>query len=302
MNLSHSSYKWMLLTVILFLFCLPCQAAGLKVANILGSNMVLQQQMPVRIWGWAATGDEVTVEFAGQHKTIKAGENGAWKLELDPMPASAEPRTLKISAKGDVKPIELTNVLVGEVWVCSGQSNMGVDMHTLRAKAPADFTEALPNIRCCTTPFLGAYSPQADLIVQPGANLVQWNACETEMIPYVSATAFYFARELYRHLKVPVGIVVASIGGTPVEAWAPRSAFEKDNQTCEVLQQWEKQLTDAFPDGKENFDKYQKEWLERARIYSLPTGPYGQWLQKVREASDRQNISSQACGSASRSQ
>lgn len=257
--------------------------AELRLPLIFTSHMVLQQQLPVRVRGWANPGDEISVDFAGQHKTAKVNEKGLWKLELDPLPASAESRTLKVSAKAEGKTIELTDVLVGEVWVCSGQSNMGYAMDTYRKADPAAFTEALPNIRSCTVPFRGAYQPQSDYVVPPDANAIQWVACEKERIPYLSATAFYFGRELQRHLKVPVGLIVAALGGTPVECWTPRSAFDADDQTRAVLARWEKQL-DAYPEGREKFEKHQQEWLQKVRDYAAPTSPYGQWWKKVVEA------------------
>jgi sialate O-acetylesterase len=117
-------------------------------------------------------------------------------------------------------------VLVGEVWVCSGQSNMGYAMDTYKRADPSAFTEAMPHIRSCTVPYRGASRPQTDFILSADANAIQWVACDLERIRYLSATAFYFGRELHRHLKVPVGLVVAALGGATVESWAPRSAFE----------------------------------------------------------------------------
>jgi sialate O-acetylesterase len=261
---------------------LAAHAAGeLRLASVLGSNMVLQQQMPARVWGWSAPGDEVSVEFAGQKKAATADAKGAWKVLLDPMPASDQPRTLRVSSKADAKGLELANVLVGEVWVCSGQSNMGGAMDSYKANDPAAFAEPLPAIRYCTTPYRGDYDPQADYARAPGARPVQWKTCDPENIRFVSATAFYFGRELHRHLKVPVGLVVAALGGTPIEAWSPRPAFEVNDETRAVLTDWEKRLVAAWPDAKENFQQRQNDWLKLTEEYASPTGPYGKWWASV---------------------
>ena len=249
--------------------------AELRLPSILGSNMVLQQQLPVRIWGWANPGKEVSVDFAGQHKTTKADEKGAWKLELDAMPASAESRTLKVSAKGEGKTVELTNVLVGEVWICSGQSNMAMGFGKLKSRFAADFTESFPTMRVTTLPLLAAYRPKEDFPA------LSWVICDTNRIGQMSAVAFYFGRDLQRHLKVPIGLIVASVGGTPIEPWTPRSCFEADTETKPVLDTWEQEL-DAIPGVRDGFDEAHKNWLKTCQDYA--TGPYAQWKKASDEA------------------
>ncbi len=259
----------------LFALISSAQAAELRLAGIYGPNMVLQQQLPARVHGWANPGDEVSVDFAGQHKTATADAQGTWKLELDAMPASSDARTLKVSSKGDTKGIELANVLVGEVWVCSGQSNMGGAMSSLRAGAPADFAEAFPNIRYCTVPLLGAYRPKEDVAS------IQWRACDLANIDFVSAPAFYFARDLYRHLKVPIGLIVSANGGTAVECWLPRAAFDVDDETRAVLAQWEKQL-DAVPDARDKYDEYYQKGVKANQDYYYKS--YLPWTKEVEAA------------------
>jgi len=250
-------------------------AAELRLAAIYGPNMVLQQQLPARIHGWANPGDEVSVDFAGQHKTAKADDQGAWKLELDAMPASSEARTLKVSSKGNAKTIEVTNVLVGEVWVCSGQSNMAAPMGSLRSIVPADFTEAFPAIRFCTIALVGAYRPKDDVAS------VQWKPCDNSNMDYFSAVAFYFARDLYRHMKVPIGLIVSTNGGTAVECWLPRAAFDVDAETRGVLAQWEKQL-DAVPDSREKYDEYYQKGVQGNLDYYYKT--YVPWTKEAEAA------------------
>lgn len=250
-------------------------AADLAVGGVFGSNMVLQQQRPARIHGVSAAGDEVTVAFAGQRKTATADAKGAWKLELDAMPASAEGRTLTVTSKAGGKPVELTNVLVGEVWVCSGQSNMGGAMSSLKPVFPADFTEAFPNIRFCSVPLRGAYQPKEDLAPLP------WRDCAIANIDYCSAPAFYFGRDLYRRLNVPIGLIVSSNGGTAVECWLPKAAFNVDDETRAVLAKWESQL-DAVPNSRETYDERFVQFMQACQDYYVKI--YLPWTKEVAAA------------------
>ena len=112
--------KITLVLLALFWACLSSHA-DVKLPNVIGSNMVLQRDMPVPIWGWADKGEKVTVTFAGQKRSAVAGKNGEWMVRLDKLKASSKPATLTVKGNNEVK---LENVLVGEVWICSGQSNM----------------------------------------------------------------------------------------------------------------------------------------------------------------------------------
>ncbi|MCY2990169.1 MAG: sialate O-acetylesterase, partial [Planctomycetota bacterium] len=117
-----------LLTILLLVPLAECHAAELKLAALFGDHMVLQRDRPVPVWGWAKPGEEVTVEFAGQKKTAKAAADGKWTVRLDPLKASAEPRELVVQSQIHHLKSRTTDVLVGDVWLCSGQSNMGMNV------------------------------------------------------------------------------------------------------------------------------------------------------------------------------
>ena len=200
---------------------LPQEAAAqLSTPPVISSDMVLQQGREVPVWGKAAPGERVTVSFGGQKAKAKAAADSTWSVTLKPMQADATPRTLTI--KGRKETIELTNVVVGEVWIAAGQSNMQYAMRRQKGFVP---------------PANGVDSAQAEL-QQPANPMIRvyvsarrgqkpWAVAGPESLPQVSAVGYYFARSLQRSLGVPVGIVTAALGGTLIESWTPRQAYEQ---------------------------------------------------------------------------
>ncbi|MDZ4401475.1 sialate O-acetylesterase [Prosthecobacter sp.] len=192
--------------------------AELKLPAIIGDNMVLQQKQTNPLWGWDTPGTEVTVKFGDQSKSAKAGADGKWTVKLDPVPANAKPAT--ISIKGSSAK-ELKNVLVGEVWICSGQSNM---QWSVQSSWDADLeiaTAKYPNIRLITVPNLGTQEPQQDF---KGA----WAECSPQNVGGFSAVGFFYGRVLHNMLDVPVGLINNAWGGSAAEAWVNRGELEKD--------------------------------------------------------------------------
>ncbi len=194
--------------------------AELKLPAVFGDHMVLQQQQANSVWGWDAPGTKVTVSFAGQKYSATAAADGKWTVKLAPLPANATPQSLTVV--GTTKR-EIQDVLVGEVWLCSGQSNMemGVGMvdHGTQEIAAADF----PDIRLMMVPNLWKPQPLADM----GGT---WKVCTPENIAAggwsgFSAAGYFFGRELHRKLKVPVGLIDADWGGTRIESWTPPEGF-----------------------------------------------------------------------------
>lgn len=209
-------------------------AAALRLADPFGDDMVLQRDMPVPVWGLAAPGDRVEVAFAGQTRTATADAQGRWKVELAPLAASSENRTLTILDGG--RRAEVRNVLVGEVWICSGQSNMEMGvMKAANAKAEiaaADF----PAIRLRVTSKTTAPFPVTRLQAGP------WRACSPASLMQgtwggFSATAYYFGREVHRELKVPVGLIQSAWGGTYIEPWITPEGF-RGNPQLKAQSQW----------------------------------------------------------------
>ena len=192
--------------------------AEIKLPAIIGDNMVLQQKQANPIWGWDTPGTEVTVTFAGQTKTAKAGADGKWTVKLDAVPANAQPATIGIKGTNTR---ELKNVLVGEVWICSGQSNM---QWSVNASWDADLeiaTAKYPNIRLISVPQVGTQEPQQDF-------KGQWVECSPQTVGPFSAVGYFYGRVLHRMLDVPVGLINNAWGGSAAEAWVRRDELEKD--------------------------------------------------------------------------
>jgi sialate O-acetylesterase len=185
-------------------------------SELFTDHMVLQRDMPVPVWGEVKPGEEVTVEFAGQKKSAKADASGKWMVKLDPLAASSEPREMIVrSADQNWK---ITDVLVGEVWIASGQSNMGYSVNGV-TNALAEIAAAdVPGVRVFTVPNKGS------LTLKPAVSGA-WQVCSPETAGHFTAVGYFFARDLFQKLGVPVGIVHSSFGGTPAEAWTSREGL-----------------------------------------------------------------------------
>lgn len=190
-------------------------AEGLALPAVFGDHMVLQRDKPVPVWGTAPAGAEVTVAFAGQEKRAAAGADGRWLVRLDPLPATATPARLTVTSRDESRTIE--DVLVGEVWLGSGQSNMAMTVNRSRDFDAERKRADLPLVRMFRESSGGAPAPQFR-----GAG--GWQVCTPETVGGFSATLYFFGRELHAALGVPVGLVNSSVGGTPIESWIDREA------------------------------------------------------------------------------
>jgi sialate O-acetylesterase len=211
--------------------------AELKLPAIIGDNMVLQQKQTNPIWGWDAPGTVVTVKLGTQTVTGKADAKGKWSVKLDPVPASAKPATMSI--KGTTAR-ELQNILVGEVWVCSGQSNMGF---TVSSSLDADLEIAMakyPNIRLISVPQVGTQEIKDDFEGQ-------WEPCSPQNVGAFSAVGFFFGRILHEALDVPVGLIDNAWGGSAAEAWVRRDVLEKDKRFADLMAKWKKTEAESTP-------------------------------------------------------
>ncbi len=184
--------------------------ADVKLPNVLGSHMVLQRDMPVPVWGWADAGEEVTVEFAGQKETATADDKGRWKVVLKAMKANDQPQDLTVTGKGSK--VKLEDVLVGEVWVGSGQSNMEWSVQGSKNSKQAIENADQPKIRLFNIPHTESNSPSKDV-------KAKWQVCTPKTIPQFSGVLYFFALDLQKELNVPVGLVHSSWGGSAIEPW-----------------------------------------------------------------------------------
>jgi len=191
----------------------PAAVAAPRLPGFFTDNMVLQRDKPVPIWGWADPGETVTVEFAGQKHPATADEHGRWTVTLDPMEASSEGRTLAVGEN-----IKLANVLVGDVWLCSGQSNMAMTAGGVRNAKDELASATLPLIRHVKFANVTAGSPRDDI-------RAPWVVCSPNTARGFTAVGFFFARKLHEELKVPIGLINSSWGGTMIEPWTAPEGF-----------------------------------------------------------------------------
>jgi sialate O-acetylesterase len=202
--------------------------AELRLPAIIGDNMVLQQKQTNPVWGWDAPGSKVTVKFAGQSKSGECDAKGRWTVKLDPVPANTRPQSMTI--EGSSKR-ELKNILVGEVWLCSGQSNMGFNVGNAWDADLEIATAKHPLIRLISVPQAGTQEIQDDF-------KGQWEPCSPANAGQFTAVGFFFGRLLHEMLGVPVGLIDNAWGGSACEAWVRREVLEKDARFAELIARW----------------------------------------------------------------
>ena len=207
-----------LVTLLFVLLSFASVKAEVRLARIFSSNMVLQQGLENPVWGWAGKHEKITVLFAGNVIETKASRDGSWKVKLPPMEYGG-PYTLIVEGDNEIK---LTNIQIGEVWVCSGQSNMEftVDRAVNSEKEIADAN--YPKIRMFTVPKTTATQPADDL--EGGS----WEVCSPATVAHFSAVGYFFARSLFRDLDVAVGMIHTSWGGTVAETWMSPEMMKKE--------------------------------------------------------------------------
>lgn len=245
--------------------------AAVQPAGIFTSYAVLQQNEPVRIWGVAAPGEKVSVEFSGQTKNEVADEHGKWMVTLDPIKACSEGRTMIFRGSLSDRPVELSNIVVGEVWFAGGQSNMQTTMGYYKKTTQDDINSANdPLLRMVTIPER-YYEGQNNKIPQ-------WRDSNPVKVAEFSASAYYFAKNLRAQLNVPVGIISCSVGGTPAEAWMDREVMASNPDIKPTLDAYDRQYKKAFSNETayleyvKGYDREVSEWYRR-RAAGEPPGP-----------------------------
>ena len=184
--------------------------ADVRLPRIFTDNMMVQRNQPVRVWGWAAAGEAVTVSFAGKTAATQAGEDGQWAVEL---PANKSGENLELTVQGKNR-LTLKNVVLGDIWVCSGQSNMEMDLGQCLG-VPDDIKAAdFPKIRRIKFNHAQSGQPEAD-----APTATPWQVCSPATVSGFTAAGFYFAREVHQKTGVPIGIVDSNWGGTRIEPW-----------------------------------------------------------------------------------
>jgi sialate O-acetylesterase len=218
----------------------PFVRADVKPHALISENMVLQQGMKVPIWGTADDGEAVTVRFQGQEMHATA-EHGKWRVDLAELKAGG-PFEMTIAGKNT---IHFKNVLVGEVWVCSGQSNMEWPVWLTADADKAIAAAKNPMIRLLTVPKNPSSVPQHDLAAK-------WDECTPETVRNFSAVGYYFGRDLNSAMRVPVGLIHTSWGGTPAESWTSKPALEAEPSLKYLIDKQTHALS-TYPDDIERY-------------------------------------------------
>jgi len=253
----------------------PAISEGLCVSNVFQTNMVIQRDKPVIVWGWAAPGQEVVVEFGGHKAGTTAGNNRSWRVSLPAMPANATSQTMTI--KGADRTLQLTNILIGDVWVLGGQSNMEFDIGKVDDGQLEIISANFRQIRLLTPPQgqgfesvasfqrLHEWSSWSSRHFRKG----DWEVCSPETVKEFSAIGYVFGRRMHMASQVPIGLIDASIGGTTVETWTPRDVLAKidGQETRDLLKDWDDRIAafDPQADLQQRSANYERNKQNRAK-------------------------------------
>ncbi|MDZ7721518.1 MAG: glycosyl hydrolase family 2 [candidate division KSB1 bacterium] len=244
--------------LLLIMFFTVVSAQALDLSPLFSDHMVLQQQTAVPVWGTAEPGTAVVVKSEwGETAETRADQDGHWFVELETVQADG-PFTLTISAFNDT--IRIQDVMLGEVWLCSGQSNMEMP---LAGWPPADTVRhSAREIRSADYPRIRMFMAARSVAMQPKNEISgSWKPCTPETAFAFSATAYFFALNLYQQLDVPIGLLHSSWGGTPVQAWMDAEALRETGEFLKVL--------DALQEGDEKIKAYNR-WLEEKETIKVP--------------------------------
>jgi sialate O-acetylesterase len=237
-------------------------AADVTLNNMFGDHMVLQQGIKNKVWGKADPGEQITVTLGPQSKQATAAADGSWHVFLDPVAEYGGPHTLTVKGKNTVT---FNDVLIGEVWVCAGQSNM---QWSVNQSNDADLERAaatFPNIRLISVPQVGTQEPQWNFNGK-------WSVCSPETVGGFSAVGYLFGRQLHQTLGVPVGLINNAWGGSAAEAWVKRDKLAANEKLRPLHDRWV-QVESGFEAAKADFEKKMAEWklvAERAKKEGKP--------------------------------
>jgi sialate O-acetylesterase len=245
-------------TLVALLLSVAAAARGdVSLNNMFGDHMVLQQGIRNKVWGKADPGEAVTVTFAGQTKSAAAAADGSWNVFLDPVQEYGGPHTLAIKGKNSVT---FDDVLVGEVWVCSGQSNMQWAVNQANDPDLEKAAATFPAIRFVSVPQVGTQEPKWNFEGK-------WQVCSADTVGDFSAVGYFFGRQLQQTLGVPVGLIDNAWGGSSAEAWVKRDKLAAHPTLKTIHERWEKEEAN-YETAKAEFEKKLAEWkqeVERAK-------------------------------------
>jgi sialate O-acetylesterase len=241
-----------LLALVLSLWLAPARAE-VRLANTFGDHMVLQRGQKIPVWGTAEAGEKVTVILANQTRVTEAAENGKWRVLLDPI-QSDEPLEMRVEGKNA---LTISDILVGDVWVCSGQSNMGFTVKQSRDAEKEIAGADHPQIRILHVNRIASEKPLEDVDAK-------WMVCSPATIGNFSAVGYFFGRHLNDTLHVPIGLIESAWGGTPAESWTDRATLESKPALAGILQDYRKLLAE-YPEAKQKYDQEMTSWRATTR-------------------------------------
>jgi len=262
----------------------PAQA-NVKIPVVFGDHMVLQRDMKVPVWGWADPGEEVTVTFGDKTAKTAADSSGNWRVDLDPMGVNETPQTLTVTGKNTIK---FEDVLVGDVWLCSGQSNMALGLSEVHNAA-----EILPTVN---DPELRFFTVEtSDTAIEPQKDTRgSWRLATPENASRFSGTAYFFIREIRKDLKIPIGLIHVDHGGTGAQTWLSVEAIQKNVKADPEFQSWldeHAKLLAEYPAKLPAYLPLEKKYVEdinhwRAEVYNSPefTQKRKEWEIEAQEA------------------
>lgn len=227
-------------------------SADIRLPSVIGNHMVLQQNQPIKVWGWAEPGEGISVTFADLRAQATSDNDGLWEVQLEDMKAGGGPYNMSITGTQS-QPIMLDDIWIGEVWVCSGQSNMEWQMWRTHSPNPEIQRAHFPQMRLFNVPRKVSIHPQEHVEAE-------WEVCTPETIRDFSAVAYYFGRELHQKLGVPVGLISTRLGGTRIEPWTPVAGFQSVPELHDII----KEMKSADEEYRTKLKKYLpelKNWL-----------------------------------------
>lgn len=222
--------------------------ADVSLPNVFTNHMVLQRDQANPIWGTAEANEKLTITVAGNVTSTKADQNGKWRTKLPALPAGG-PHTLKISGSSD---IEIQDVLIGEVWFCSGQSNMEWPTNNSYGAEVEIVAANHPQIRLLSVPRNGSDVSRDNFEGK-------WEICSPDTVPHFSAIGYQFGKTLHDALDVPIGLIDNAWGGSTAESWIPRTTLESENKYDALLNHWDEKVENF---NEEEFNAYVKKFEE----------------------------------------
>jgi len=257
---SSQSRRVVLLAMFSVLLSGATAQGDIKLPALIGDNMVLQQGRQVAIWGTADAGEQVTVSLGDQREIATANASGQWKVRLAPLKPGG-PWEMTVAGKNT---ITIHNVLVGEVWVCSGQSNMEVPLILRPRGWSAGVINYENEIARANYPTLRLFTVQPAIASKPQTDVKGfWVAAGPQTVGAFSAAGYFFGRDLQRVLKVPVGLISSSFGGSPVEAWMSEEAIDSDPDMKVLADAWRQKIAD-YPHIFAKYRHQLEEWEKSA--------------------------------------